>query len=139
MFAAWTPVVAADELGFEDRQRLREWNRGPLTDFFPRIPRDALEGILDLCIDKGVTYDLSQAKSWNARRFTSIVVAHVRHTHSDYDKLLRDGQVERFEARAQTKDRVWKVLREWCPWDNSNGALERIFQATLMRPEDRNP
>ena len=120
-------------------KRKCEWNRGPLTDLFPRIPNAALERVLDVCIDKGFTYNLSEGKWWNARRYTSIVVAHVRHNYSDYDKLLREERVERFAARQRTSKQVWKVLREWCPWDESNEVLERCFQATLLRPEERDP
>ncbi|TKA78635.1 hypothetical protein B0A55_02672 [Friedmanniomyces simplex] len=129
----------AEELTFEEHQRRREWNRNPLADLFPRIPAAALERVLDLCIARPFTYNLSHSKPWNARHLTSIVVAHVRHAYSDYDKLLREGQVERFEARHRTSDRVWKVLREWCPWDESNEVLERCFNVTLLRPEERLP
>lgn len=121
-----------------DNARRREWNRGPLTDLFPRIPAAKLEQVLDICIDKGFTYNLSESKHWNARRYTSIVIAHVRHNLTEYDKLLRDG-VERHEARQQTGKQVWKVLREWCPWNDSNEVMERCFQATLLRPEERDP
>jgi hypothetical protein len=123
----------------EQQLRKREWNRSPLTDLFPRIPSDALERVLDICIGKNFTYNLSESKHWNARRFTSIVIAHVRHNYTDYDKLLREDHVERFAAREQTSKQVWKVLREWCPWDDSNDVLERCFKATLMRPEERDP
>jgi len=118
------------------QQREREWNRGPITDLFPRIPPQTLERILDLCASKGVTYNLSEPKNWSARRFTSIVIAHVRHAFSNYDKLLREEGKERYEARHATAETVWKVLREWCPWDSSNGVLERCFRATLLRPEE---
>jgi hypothetical protein len=121
----------------EARDRKREWNRGPLTDLFPRIPDSALEAVLDICQRKGFAYHTSQSKFWNARRLTSIVIAHVRHNYSDYDKLLREDTIERFEARQRTADRVWKVLREWCPWDDSNPVLQRCFQATLLKPEER--
>lgn len=121
------------------RQRKREWNRGPLTDLFPRIPNQALERVLDICINKGFTYNLSESKRWSARRLTSIVIAHVRHGYSEYDKLLREERVERYEARKQTSAQVWKVLREWCPWDESNDVLERCFEVTLLRPEERDP
>ena len=120
----------------EQRQRKREWNRGPISDLFPMIPATALEKILDVCIDKSFTYNLSESKLWNAKRYTSIVIAHVRHNYSDYDQLLRE-HVERFAARDQTSPKVWKVLRDWCPWDSSNEVLERCFMATLQRPEER--
>ncbi|EMD01055.1 hypothetical protein BAUCODRAFT_193954 [Baudoinia panamericana UAMH 10762] len=125
------------DLSFEERQRRREWNRSPLKDLFPRIPPSSLETILDICISKSFVYQLSQPKLWNSRRYTSIVVAHVRRSHTEYDNLLREEHVERFEARQRTAAQVWKVLREWCPWDDSNEVLERCFQATLLRPEER--
>lgn len=121
----------------QQRARQREWNRGPISDLFPRIPRQALEPILDLCIDKGFTYDLSQSKFYNARRYTSIIVAHVRHQYSDYDRLLREVGLARYDARAATSEAVWKVMRLWCPWDESNEVLRRCFHATLVRPEHR--
>ena len=102
------------------RERKREWNRGPLNDIFPRIPTHALERVLDICIEKGFTYNLSQPKRWNSRRYTSIVIAHVRHNHTDYDKLLREERVERYAARQRTSKQVWKVLREWCKFTKCN-------------------
>jgi len=123
----------------DSRQRKREWNREPLQDLFPRIPATALETILDKCSDKGFHYNLSESKFWNARRFDSIVVAHVRHFYSDYDKFLRDGLVPRYEARQKTGAQVWKVLKDWCPWEADNECLERCFQATLLPPEQRDP
>ena len=128
-----------DGNGEQNRDRKREWNRGPLSDLFPRMPATTLERILDICIEKDFTYDLSESKYWNARRYSSIVIAHVRHNHTSYDELLRKEHVERHEARQQTGKQVWKVLREWCPWNDSNEVLERCFQATLARPEERDP
>lgn len=119
--------------------RKREWNRNPLIDLFPRIPSHSLERVLDICIEKNFAYNLSESKRWNARRYTSIVIAHVRHNHSEYDHLLRKERLERYEARKRTSKQVWKVLRDWCPWDDSNDVLEKCFQATLMRPEERGP
>ncbi|KAK3633340.1 hypothetical protein LTR56_007980 [Elasticomyces elasticus] len=128
-----------NELSIEEYKRRREWNRDPIQDLFPRIPAKSLDRVLDLCIAKPFTYNLSQAKTWNARRLNSVVVAHVRHAHTDYDKLLRDEHVERFEARRRTGEQLWKVLREWCPWDESNDVLRRSYEVTLLRPEERNP
>ncbi|CZT24459.1 uncharacterized protein RCC_10184 [Ramularia collo-cygni] len=123
---------------FETRLRKRAWNKGPIQDLFPRIPDASLERVLDIVIDKGFTYNLSDSRLANAKRYTSIIVAHVRHFHTDYDSLLRSG-VERFEARQQTSQKVRAVLREWCPWDESNEVLERCWKATLVRPEERDP
>ncbi|KXL51472.1 hypothetical protein M433DRAFT_131710 [Acidomyces richmondensis BFW] len=127
------------DLDFDEIMRRREWNRAPLTDLFPRIPSASLERILDICITKEYVYNLSESKIWNARRLTSIVVAHVRHANTDYDKLLSEDRVERYEARRRTSQQLWKVLREWCPWDESNVVLQKCFDATLVPPEQREP
>ena len=120
-----------------DHQR-RLWNRGPLLDLFPRLPPSTLEKLLDICLTKSAIYDLSESKHTNSLRLTSLTVAHCRHNFSEYDKLLREG-VERFAARKQTAEVVWKTLREWCPWDESNPVLERCWRATVLRPEEREP
>ncbi|SMQ46686.1 unnamed protein product [Zymoseptoria tritici ST99CH_3D7] len=117
--------------------RKREWNRGPLLDLFPRLPPSALEPLLDTIIAKSFTYNLSDSKFNNSRRYTSMVVAHVRHHYTNYDALWRDEGIEKWEARRRTAGEVWKVLREWCPWDESNEVLERCWKATLVSPEER--
>ena len=129
---------ASDEhLPSDELARRREWNRSPMKNLFPRIPATALEQILDLCTRKRFWHNFSKPAYWNARRFSSITVAHVRHAHTDYDQLLRgEDRLERYEARHKTSKQVWKVLRQWCPWDESNDQLERCFQATLLRPEE---
>ncbi|KAK0940814.1 hypothetical protein LTR29_007695 [Friedmanniomyces endolithicus] len=119
MYRQGAQSTPTEDITFEEHQRRREWNRSPIRDLFPRVPAAALERVLDLCIARPFTYNLSQSKLWNARHLTSIVVAHVRHAYSDYDQLLREQQVERFEARYRTAERVWKV--------------------TLLRPEERQP
>ncbi|TKA24943.1 hypothetical protein B0A50_06041 [Salinomyces thailandicus] len=118
-------------------QRRREWNRGPLTTLFPRIPTSALETALQTCITKDFVYNLSAPESQNARRYTYIIIAQIRHQHTDYERLLREDRVERFEARRRTGEEVWRVLRAWCPWDRANGELERCWRVTMLRPEER--
>jgi len=120
-----------------DSQR-RSWNKALFDELFPRLPPTTLEKLLDLCLSKNVIYNLSESKRWNSIRITSLTVAHCRHAFSDYDALLREG-VERFEARKRTADEVWKVLRKWCPWEDSNPVLERCWRNTVLRPEEREP
>jgi hypothetical protein len=40
------------------------------------------------------------------------VIAHIRHLHTNYDKLLMEG-MERQEARERIRDKVQDVLRRW--------------------------
>ena len=120
-----------------DSQR-RSWNEGLFDELFPRLPPATLSKLLDLCLSKNVIYNLSESKHWNSIRITSLTVAHCRHAYSNYDALLQEG-VERFEARKRTADEVWKVLRKWCPWEDSNPVLERCWRNTVLRPEEREP
>ncbi len=40
------------------------------------------------------------------------VVAHIRHTHTNYDELLMRG-IERLDARAQVREKIDEVLASW--------------------------
>ncbi len=40
------------------------------------------------------------------------VIAHIRHTHTNYDALLMSG-VERLDARAQVREKIDRVLTTW--------------------------
>jgi hypothetical protein len=40
------------------------------------------------------------------------MIAHIRHTHSNYDELLMDG-VERLHARSQVREAIDRVLVQW--------------------------
>jgi len=40
------------------------------------------------------------------------VIAHIRHSHTDYDELLMGG-TERLDARAQVREKIDRVLEKW--------------------------
>jgi hypothetical protein len=40
------------------------------------------------------------------------VIAHIRHTHTNYDQLLMSG-TERLDARAQIRGEIDRVLTAW--------------------------
>jgi hypothetical protein len=40
------------------------------------------------------------------------VIAHIRHTHTNYDELLMGG-AERLDARAQVREKIDRILAEW--------------------------
>jgi hypothetical protein len=52
------------------------------------------------------------AKELDADAITLAVVAHVRHAHTPYDRLLMSG-VERHEARERIRERLAGVLDAW--------------------------
>ena len=56
-------------------------------------------------------------RSEAARRFdedsiTLAVVAHVRHTRTDYDELLMRG-IDRHDARSLVREKIDRVLEQW--------------------------
>ena len=52
------------------------------------------------------------AKQFDSEAITLAVKAHVRHTHTPYDRLLARG-MDRGDARAAVSDQVAEVLRGW--------------------------
>jgi hypothetical protein len=52
------------------------------------------------------------AKSFDATAIDLAVKAHVRHAHSEYDRLLSRGW-ERMEARSAVSDRVAEIMERW--------------------------
>ena len=52
------------------------------------------------------------AKALDEEAVLLAVAAHVRHAHTDYDRLLDSG-VERHEARARVRDAAEAVLAQW--------------------------
>jgi len=52
------------------------------------------------------------AKSLETEAVELAVVAHIRHAETGYDALLAKGY-ERWEARNQVKDAVYRVLAKW--------------------------
>lgn len=47
-----------------------------------------------------------------SRKASLAVIAHVRHKHTEYDALLKDGK-DRDEARKLTRRRIENILRKW--------------------------
>jgi len=54
----------------------------------------------------------ADAKRFDPEAIALAVRAHIRHVHTDYDRLLGSGW-ERHEARAQVTDQVERILAHW--------------------------
>ncbi|KAK4177284.1 hypothetical protein QBC36DRAFT_185473 [Triangularia setosa] len=84
-----------------------------ILKLFPKTPKDSVPVIVKHAVKK---------RSGRVGRSTKIgeledkvmlaVRAHIRHVHTDYEKLLREG-VGREEARQKVWGRVSEVTREW--------------------------
>jgi hypothetical protein len=79
---------------------------------FPNIPTASKELVLKHSFKKhsgrvGRTASISLAK-----KVTLAVIAHIRHKHTDYDSLLRAGEV-RDAARKLTWKKIEDVMNQW--------------------------
>lgn len=66
-----------------------------------------------------------------ARRVQLAVVAHIRHTYTDYDKLLKSGSFQ--DARSSVEEPTLRKLVEW-RGDDENGKtiLEDVFREVIV-------
>lgn len=90
----------------KDAQRVRE--------LFPRCPPGIESAIADhACRKYSARIGRSAAaKALDEEAVLLAVAAHVRHSHSDYDRLLDSG-VERHEARGRVRAQVDAVMAQW--------------------------
>jgi hypothetical protein len=81
---------------------------------YPDCPPGEAEAIAKHACEKysGRVGRSSLAKSFDATAIDLAVKAHVRHTHTDYDRLLSRGW-ERTEARSAVSDRVTEIMERW--------------------------
>jgi hypothetical protein len=83
-----------------------------IDEQFPNIPASEKELVLKHGFKKysgrvGRTGQIPMSK-----KVTLAVIAHVRHTHTGYDKLLDEGE-EREQARKKIAKQTQAILREW--------------------------
>ena len=81
---------------------------------YPDCPPGEAEAIAKHACEKysGRVGRSAEAKSLDATAIDLAVNAHVRHTHTDYDRLLSRGW-ERTEARSAVSDRVTEIMERW--------------------------
>lgn len=116
-----------DDAEVRSRRREREAERGAKIDaefvqrfatrireLFPRCPSDRAERIARHACEKysGRVGRSAAAKRLDEEVVTLAVAAHVRHTETDYDKLLARGMA-RGDARERVRHEVDRVLRRW--------------------------
>ena len=81
---------------------------------YPDCPSAEAEAIAKHACEKysGRVGRSAAAKSFDATAIDLAVKAHVRHTHTEYDRLLSRGW-ERSEARSAVLDRVAEIIERW--------------------------
>lgn len=110
--------------------------RGAIKELFPKIPNEDLEEIVKHAWAEGTgrvgsvqTLDLS-------RRVQLAVIARIRHTYTDYDRLLR--AFEWSEARKMTEPVCLQKLIEWRGESDieDDDGLEEIVRETIVIDDD---
>ncbi|KAJ5114309.1 hypothetical protein NUU61_000068 [Penicillium alfredii] len=99
---------AVQDRDTRDRTRARELLRRQ----FPLMPTDTLDTILNHAFLKGSGRVGRTAMMTEERKAVLAVEAHIRHTHTDYDKLL-DAGMNREDARQTVWPVVQAISRAW--------------------------
>ncbi|EMD95726.1 hypothetical protein COCC4DRAFT_183428 [Bipolaris maydis ATCC 48331] len=111
---------------------------GAVREMFPKIPDDDLQAIVTHAFEEG-TNRVGNAKELSlARRVQLAVVAHIRHTYTDYDKLLKSGGW--MEARSKVESVSLAKLKEWRDEaDEQSNELEETFREVIVLDDDDEP
>jgi hypothetical protein len=85
-----------------------------VLELFPGASREQAEAIAARTCEKysGRVGRSAQAKAFAEDAVTLAVRAHIRHAHTDYDRLLAEGR-EPAEARAIVRPEIERVLARW--------------------------
>jgi hypothetical protein len=96
-----------------ERQYVADFQR-KILGLFPGAPPEAAEAIAARACEKrsGRVGRSAQAKAFDSEAVTLAVRAHVRHAHTEYDRLLSEG-MDPGEARATVRPVIEKVMAQW--------------------------
>jgi len=92
---------------------------------YPHIPPDLETKIAEhACLKySGRVGRSDRAKRFDSEAITLSIIAHIRHTETDYDELLMRG-FDRRDARGIVKDRIDEVLEKWRGEPNDSDVTE---------------
>lgn len=94
--------------------------RALLLTTFPSIPPQCLEKILQHAFLKGSGRVGRISTRTDTEKATLAVEAHIRHEHTEYERLMEDEGMEREGARKKVWGEVKRVRDEWA------GRVERV-------------
>ncbi|KAF2631093.1 hypothetical protein BU25DRAFT_333436 [Macroventuria anomochaeta] len=110
---------------------------GAVREMFPKIPEADLSSIVNHAFEEG-TNRVGNAKELPlARRVQLAVVAHIRHTYTDYDKMLKTGSW--MEARQKVEHVSLAKLKEWRDeTGEQSNEIEDTFREVIVLDDDEN-
>ena len=96
-----------------DKEYVKEY-AGQIRRCYPRLPSGLEVKIAEhACLKySGRVGRSAGAKRFDEESITLAVVAHVRHTQTEYDDLLMRG-IDRFDARRLVKGKINQMIDEW--------------------------
>ncbi|KAI9043995.1 DUF2293 domain-containing protein [Aspergillus affinis] len=121
--AAATADSRASAVKLRDEKELAH-SRKVLRSEFPLMPVESLNTILDHAFRKGSGRVGRTSQIEDESKAAMAVEAHIRHTHTPYEELLRTG-TNRDVARRQVWDKVHTIMEAWkgCGKQQSTSAL----------------
>ncbi|KAF2708926.1 hypothetical protein K504DRAFT_408226 [Pleomassaria siparia CBS 279.74] len=105
--------------------------RDAVRDLFPKIPEQDLSAIVHHAFAEGSTRVGNAKELTLARRVQLAVVAHIRHTYTEYDSLLKTGSWS--EARSKVEHVSLAVLRRW---RDEGDDVEETFREVIVIDDD---
>ncbi|KAM3419288.1 hypothetical protein BST61_g5225 [Cercospora zeina] len=119
-------------------QETNENVRAAIKELFPRIPEEDLKAILEHAWEEGSHRVGTNSTIELPRRVQLATIARIRHTYTDYDRLLRAFEWK--EARALVEPTCLKKLIEWRGEneDEDDNELEEIVRETIVIDDDDN-
>ncbi|KAF2206707.1 hypothetical protein CERZMDRAFT_103102 [Cercospora zeae-maydis SCOH1-5] len=117
-------------------QETNENVRAAIKELFPRIPEEDLKAILEHAWEEGSHRVGTNSTIELPRRVQLATIARIRHTYTDYDRLLRAFEWK--EARALVEATCLKKLIEWRGEneDDDDNELEEIVRETIVIDDD---
>ncbi|MCJ1401739.1 hypothetical protein MMC11_004956 [Xylographa trunciseda] len=109
--------------------------REAIKDLFPKMPDKDLRDIVTHAFELGKSRVGTAPELPLPRRVQLAVVAHIRHTYTDYDNLLRE--VPWNAARAMIEQASLNKLAQWRGDDDDEpDAMEDILREIIVIPDD---
>lgn len=127
-----TRIDRASAVQKRDEALEREFH-GAVKKLFPQAPEGDVPEIVARAMKKGSGRVGRTSRIAVEAKATLAVTAHVRHCHTNYDQLLKDGH-NRGKARNQTYQKINEVLQAWRGNINSK-KKEKKLVSSMLKPQ----
>ncbi|KAF2151216.1 hypothetical protein K461DRAFT_228732, partial [Myriangium duriaei CBS 260.36] len=112
--------------------------KNAIRELFPKIPEESLNEIFETAWQKGATTVGNETDLPLARRVQLATVAHIRHTYTDYDRILQASSWA--DARKAVEPYCLAKLVEWRGEDETNdNAIDDLLQEAIVFSDDESP